>query len=61
MAGWGQNRMSGPDPLHRLARVRTDLAVAGASLEEARGSLGMLWGTTNRLDEDQMARLALLH
>jgi uncharacterized coiled-coil protein SlyX len=46
--------------LHRLARVRTDLAVAGAGLEEARGSLGMLWATTNRLDEDQMARLALL-
>lgn len=46
--------------IHRLARVRTDLSAARANLQEARGSLSMLWETTNRLDEDQLARLALL-
>ena len=46
--------------LHRLARVRSDLSVAAANLEEARTSLGMLWETTSRLDEDQMAGLAQL-
>jgi len=46
--------------LHRLARVRTDLSLAGANLEEARASLGMLWETTQRLDADQMTGLAQL-
>lgn len=46
--------------LQRLARVRSDLSVAAASLEEARTSLGLLWQTATRLDEDQMAGLALL-
>lgn len=46
--------------LHRLARVRSDLSVAAASLEEARTSLGMLWETATRLDEDQMSGRALL-
>jgi hypothetical protein len=46
--------------LHRLARVRTELTVAGTRLEEARASLGMLWDMTKRLDEDQIAHLAQL-
>jgi hypothetical protein len=46
--------------LHRLARVRSDLSVAAASLEEARTSLGMLWETATRLDEDQISGLAVL-
>ena len=46
--------------LHRLAGVRGELAVAGTRLEEAHASLGMLWDTTKRLDEDQIIALGQL-
>jgi chromosome segregation ATPase len=46
--------------LHRLARVRAELTTAGANLEEARASLGMLWDVTDRLDEDRIAGLGQL-
>jgi hypothetical protein len=46
--------------IHRISRVRSELANAGVSLAEARGSIGTLWETTKDLDQDQMARVALL-
>ena len=46
--------------LLRLARVRADLSVAAANLDEARASLGLLWETTSQLDEDQIAGLTRL-
>lgn len=46
--------------IQRLNTLRSDISAAGTRLEEARGSLAMLWATTNRLDEDQMVRLAML-
>jgi chromosome segregation ATPase len=46
--------------VQRLSRLRNELAVARATLEEARGSLTTLWSTTDRLDRDRMSRLSIL-
>ena len=43
-----------------LYKTRTELAHVNVKLDEARSSLGLLWQSTKRMDEDQVARLALL-
>jgi chromosome segregation ATPase len=46
--------------VYRVTRIGSDVAQSSANLEETRGSLGMLWTTTTRLDKDQVARHSTL-
>ncbi len=46
--------------VNALVRARTDLVHVSKSLEDARSSLGLVWESTKRLDQDQMTHLALL-
>ena len=44
----------------RLASMEGELAAAHAALDDARGSLGLLWTTTTRLDESRVAQQEVL-
>jgi chromosome segregation ATPase len=46
--------------VYRVTRVGSEVAESNAYLEDTRGSLGMLWTTTTRLDKDQVARHSTL-
>jgi chromosome segregation ATPase len=54
-ATWAYARLS-----QRLSDMEGDLAAAHASLDDARGSLGLLWTTTTRLDESRVAQQDVL-